>query len=68
MEDLVGGQVLDPDDHVLAQRPEFLGQLPECLGCDGLKLVVERRLRSELPTGRTGKWTGGHGGEFDGRP
>ena len=39
--------VVDPNGQVLAQRTEFLRQLPKCLRCDGLELV-ERRLRSEV--------------------
>src|ERR1700683_3812393 len=67
MDDLVGGEILDPNDQVLAQRTEFLRQLPKRLGCNGLELV-ERRFRSEMPTGRSGKWSGGHGASFDGQP
>ena len=59
MDDLVGGEILDPNDQVLAQRTEFLRQLAKCLRCNGLELV-ERRLRSETPTGQSGKWSGGH--------
>jgi hypothetical protein len=39
MEHLVGREIVDPNDEVLAQCTEFLGQLPKCLGCDGLELV-----------------------------
>ena len=51
MDDLVGGEILDPNDQVLAQRTEFLRQLPKRLRCNGLELVERRSVAKCLPGG-----------------
>ena len=64
--------ILCDTDHLSRRRHsdggvvEFLELRGVLRSYDGLELV-ERRLRSELPSGGSEKWTGGHGAEFDGR-
>src|ERR1019366_9067477 len=57
---LVGREILDPDDQVLAQGAEFRRQAAECLDRDDLDLVQRGRLEPP-PLERIGKCMIGHG-------